>query len=99
LHFKYQQVVECKCPLFSAWMEVKRTMQVPAEYRWQVRWQLWVLGLRAADFVCFHPIAGGLIVPFTVTDAECGQMAERAAVVDRMVQKWVDILRDAREAA
>lgn len=93
------KTVQVKCPLHGAWMETKRTMQVPAEYRWQCRWEAWVCGLRACDFVTWHPISGGLIVPFTVTDAECDQMAERAAIVDAMVAKWVDILTDRREAA
>lgn len=93
------KTVQVKCPLHGAWMETKRTMQVPAEYRWQCRWESWVCGLRACDFVTWHPIAGGLIVPMTVSDAECDQMAERAAIVDAMVRKWVDILTDRREAA
>lgn len=92
-------VVECKCPLHGAWMEVKRTQEVPAEYRHQVRWQMWVCGKPRALFVCYHPIAGGLLLDYEVSEADCAKMAERAAVVDKMVQKWVDILSDKREAA
>lgn len=86
--------VQVKCPLHGAWMETKRTMQVPAEYRWQCRWEQWVSGVKLCDFVTWHPVAGGLIVPISVTQEECKQMAERAAVVDAMVQKWVAILTD-----
>lgn len=92
-------VIECKCPLHGAWMDVKRTQEVPAEYRHQVRWQMWVCGKPRALFVCYHPVAGGLLLDYEVSDSECEAMAERAAVVDAMVRKWVDILRDVREAA
>lgn len=91
--------VQVKCPLHGAWMETKRTMQVPAEYRWQLRWECFVTGLPVNDFVTWHPVAGGLIVPFMTTAEEFDQMAERAAIVDGMVQKWVDILENRSEAA
>lgn len=88
------KTVQVKCPLHGAWMETKRTMQVPSEYRWQCKWEMWVCGLHECDFVTWHPVAGGLIVPIYATPAEWDQMAERAAVVDAMVQKWVAILTD-----
>lgn len=91
-------VVEAKSPLHGAWMEVKRTGLVPAEYRWQCRWQQWCAGVGHCDFVCYHPVAGGLIVPTSVTDSEIDQMAERAYVVDAMVQKWVDVLQTRKAA-
>lgn len=89
---KFGAVIECKCPLVSAWMEVKRTREVPAEYRWQLRWQMWVCGKPRALFVCYHPVAGGLLLNYAVSAAECDKMAERAAVVDKMVSKWVEVL-------
>ena len=88
------RTVQIKCPLHGAWMETKRTMQVPSEYRWQCRWEMWVTGRTWCDFVTWHPVAGGLIVPISVAEAELQQMQERAAVVDAMVNKWVDILED-----
>ena len=86
--------VQVKCPLHGAWMETKRTMLVPSEYRWQCRWEMWVTSMVTCDFVAWHPVAGGLIVGIKVTQDECDQMAERAAIVDAMVQKWVAILTD-----
>ena len=84
--------IEAKCPMPRAWMEVKRTMKVPAEYRWQCRWQMWCSNLRLNDFVCFHPSAGGLIVPIEITDDEIAQMAERVPLVEKMIADWIDIL-------
>lgn len=91
--------VQVKCPLHGSWMDTKRTHLVPSEYRWQCRWELWVSGLPTCDFLAWHPIAGGLIVCMKVTSEELDQMAERAALVDKMVQKWVGILTDKLEAA
>ena len=84
--------VEIKCPLHKAWMEVKRTGKVPSEYRWQVRWSMWVCGLDAWDFVAYHPVAGGLLIPCEILPSEKDQMAERAAVVEARVQAWQAIL-------
>lgn len=93
------RVLETKCPLHKAWMEVKRTGLVPSEYRWQCRWQMWVTGKQLCDFVCWHPLAGGLIVPIAVTAAECDEMAARAALIEKRICEWVEILQNKREAA
>lgn len=84
--------IEVKCPLHKAWMEVKRTQQVPAEYRWQCRWAMWVGELESLDFVAYHPKAGGLIIPCELTNAERDQMAARVSILEPKVQAWVDIL-------
>lgn len=86
------RVIETKCPLHKAWMEVKKSSLVPSEYRWQCRWQMWVTGLELCDFVCWHPVAGGLIVPFSVTKAECDEMAARAALIEKKIAEWVEII-------
>ena len=86
------RVIEVKCPLHFAWMEVKRTGLVPSEYRWQCRWQQWVSGLSHCDFVCYHPKAGGLIVPTQVTDEEIEQMATRVPIIEERIAAWVEIL-------
>ncbi len=86
--------VQAKCPGHGAWMEVMRTREIPSEYRWQCRWEPWVAGVSRCEFFVWHPAAGGIIVPGIVTPEECEQMAERASVVDAMVQKWVAILTD-----
>lgn len=88
------RTAQCKCPLHGAFMEVIRTRKVPSEYRWQCKWEAWVVGVPAFDFFVWHPVAGGLIVPGEVSAEECEQMAERAAVVDGLVQKWVEILTE-----
>lgn len=85
---------EIKCPLEMAWMEVKRTRKIPAEYRWQCRWAMWVGQLEWLDFVAYHPAAGGIIVPAEITQDEKDQMAERVAMLEPKVSKWVEILRE-----
>ena len=52
----------------------------------------------ASAFTTLGSVAGGLIVPTSVTDSEIEQMAERAYVVDAMVQKWVDVLQTRKAA-
>lgn len=89
------RVVEVKCPMPRAWMDVKRAMKVPAEYRWQVRWQMWCAGVWLADFVCYHPSAGGLIVPFALNSEDVQEMADRVPIVEAMIAEWVAILETA----
>ena len=84
--------VEAKCPLEMAWMEVRRTGKIPAEYRWQCRWAQWVGHLDWLDFVAYHPKSGGIIVPSGVTVSECEQMEERVALLETRVATWTDIL-------
>ncbi len=91
--------IEVKCPLHKAWMEVKRAGKVPAEYRWQCRWAMWVGELDGLDFIAYHPKAGGLIVPCEVTESERSQMAERVALLEPKVVEWVEILTDKKDAA
>lgn len=91
--------IEAKCPLHKAWMEVKRTGKVPAEYRWQCRWAMWVGELESLDFIAYHPKAGGLIVPCEITESERSQMAERVSLLEPKVAEWVEILTDKKDAA
>lgn len=91
--------IEAKNPLHKAFMEVKRTGKIPAEYRWQCRWAMWVGQLDYLDFVCYHPLAGGLIVPAEITDTDKQQMEERVHLLEKRVAEWVDILTDARAVA
>lgn len=93
------RIVEIKCPLHKAWMDVKRTGLVPAEYRWQTRWQMWCTGLHACDFVAYHPTASGLIVPCSLTSVEIEQMTERAALIETKIAQWVAVLQDTKAAA
>lgn len=91
--------IEAKNPLHKAWMEVKRTGKVPSQYRWQVRWAMWVGQLEWLDFLAYHPLAGGLIVPCEVTESEKQQMEERVHLLEGKVQKWIEIITDRRDAA
>jgi len=97
--FQGQRAVEAKCPLHKAWMEVKRTGKVPAEYRWQCRWAIWTGELVGLEFVAYHPQSGGLIVPCELTESERDQMADRVALLEPKVAKWVETLTDKKEAA
>lgn len=84
--------IEAKCPLHRAWMDCKRTGKVPAEYRWQCKWAMWVGQLDELAFIAYHPLPGGITVPCEITDADCDAMAERIALLEPRVQVWVDIL-------
>lgn len=100
--------VEGKCPLFHVWCETFDAWKggargldaVPSEYRHQCRWQCWTCCVREGRFVCYHPAGGGqgVVIPFTITDADCDAMRERAILVEARVQEWVELL-SARRAA
>ena len=100
---------EGKCPQFHVWCETFNAVRegkkgldaVPSEYRWQCRWQPWCCELREGRFIAFHPAGGGqgVIVPYSITDADCEQMAQRAFVVNELVREQEQLLRDARRAA
>lgn len=90
--------IEAKCPLHKAWMEVKRTGKVPAEYRWQTKWGLWTGQLDGMDFLVYHPLPGGLIVACEVTDDEKGQMEERVHLLEGRVASWIEVLGNQRNA-
>ncbi len=91
--------IEAKNPLHKAYMEVKRTGKLPAEYRWQVRFGMWVGQLDSMDFLCDHPKAGLIIIPCEVTESDKEQMEERIHLLEPRVQAWMDILLDKRDAA
>lgn len=84
--------VEAKNPLHKAYMQVRRTGKIPAEYRWQCKWAAWVGELESLDFLCDHPRAGLIIIPSEVTESEKQQMAERVQLLEPKVNEWIDIL-------
>ena len=88
--------LEAKNPLHRAWMDVKRTGKIPAEYRHQCRWAMWVGDLQWMDFVAHHPQAGGIIIGCEVTETEKEMMAERVALLEPKVQAWVEILKESK---
>lgn len=86
--------LEVKVPLHKAWMDVLRRQEVPAEYRWQCRWQVWATGSDHAEFLCWHPRPRrGVIVQLRVTDEEAKAMHQRALLVNERVEEWCEILR------
>lgn len=91
--------IEAKNPLHKAYMEVKRTDKIPAEYRWQVRFGMWVGQLDTMDFLCDHPKAGLIVIPCEVTESEKQQMEERIHLLEPRVVEWMDILLDKKQAA
>lgn len=90
--------VEIKCPLHKAWMDTKKAMKVPAEYRWQTKWGMWVGALDGQDFVLYHPQPGGIVIPCEVTAIECEQMEERVALLEPKVAAWVEALGNQRNS-
>lgn len=93
------RVIEAKCLLHKAWMYADKSREIPSQYRWQVRWQQWVCGVRLCDFVVWHPKPGGFVIQNSVTDAEIEQMMERAIYVNIKIDERVEELLDRRKAA
>ena len=88
-----KKAIEAKCPLHKAWMETLRTGKIPSQYRWQCKWAMWVGELEELDFLTYHPKAGGIIIPCTVTQDEISQMQERVALLETKVAEWVSMLK------
>lgn len=86
------RVIEVKCPLFSAWMDIRAAMQIPAEYRWQVRWQMWCAGVSHVDFVAYHPQPGGILLCDELRPEHVDAMRERVPVIEQRIARWVEIL-------
>lgn len=89
-----KRAIEAKCPLHKAWMETKRTGKVPAEYRWQTRFGIFVGELDGLDFIAYHPQAGGLVVPCEITEADRDQIEARITLLEPKVQAWVEIITE-----
>lgn len=90
--------IEAKNPGHRAWMKVKKSGLIPAEYRWQTKWGMWVGELEALDFLCYRPEAGLIVIAAEVTDAEKTQMAERVALLEKKVGEWVAIITQEKAA-
>lgn len=95
----HKRGIEAKNPLHKAYMEVLRTGKIPAEYRWQTKWGMWVGELEAMDFLCDHPKAQLIVIPCEVTDSEKDQMAERVVTLEKSVRAWTDRLNERKDAA
>jgi hypothetical protein len=92
------RVIEAKSPLFTTWAEIKERREVPSEYRWQTRWQLWNAELRECHFVAWHKKPQGLIIECTVTQSDIDQMAERAALVEARIRQTMEIISERKAA-
>lgn len=89
-----KHAIEAKNPLHKAYMEVLRTGRIPAEYRWQVKWAMWVGELDTMDFLCDHPKAKLIVIPCEVSASEIEQMAERVTALEWKVAPWVERLKN-----
>lgn len=79
------RTIQVKCPIASTWMEYAAKCEVPAEYRWQCRWEMWVCGVNRCDFVVWHPQPGGFVVPFYQGRDYVDAMLERAEHVNNLI--------------
>lgn len=90
--------IEAKNPLHKAWMQCKRTRFVPAEYRWQCKWAMWVGELEWIDFVCYHHRAGGMVIRCEPNPSEADQMESRVYDLEKKVSVWIDVIADRKAA-
>lgn len=93
------RTIQAKCPIASTWMEYAAARTVPAEYRHQCRWEMWVCGVSLCDFVVWHPQPGGFIVPFALGPDDVVKMAERAAVVNDLIIAAMRGIQEKRNGA
>lgn len=99
LYNRRRNAIEAKSPLHKAWMEVARIGLVPSEYRWQCMIACFVGQLDGLDFVTYHPLAGGLIVPCELSNGDAEHIEERITLLEPRVQAWVTVLEEKRDAA
>lgn len=93
------RTVQVKCPIASTWVEYAAARTVPAEYRHQCRWEMWVAGVTLCDFVVWHPNPGGFIVQFHLTDDEAAAMHERAEYVNSLIIAAMRGIQEKRNGA
>lgn len=86
--------IEAKSLLHKAWAEACEEREVPSEHRWQCRWQQWCAEVGLCDYVVWHPIGGGFVIPTKVSKKEIDQMTERAFLVEEMIKEKVAVLRE-----
>lgn len=88
-----KHAIEAKNPLHKAYMEVCRTGKIPAEYRWQTKWGMWVGELDSMDFLVDHPAAGLIVLPCEVSTLEKEQMEARVFLLEKRVAEWTETLQ------
>lgn len=92
-------VLEIKCPQPKAYRETTTRGRVPTRYIWQVQGELWVCEREFADFVCFHPNMGGLVIRVQRDEAGIARLQARCEQVEREVQRRVAANHPRRETA
>lgn len=99
LHANRKRGLEIKCLEHKAYIDFFESRQVPSEYRWQVKIACMVGGLDGLDFYVYHPLAGGIVVPVEITNADKDQIEGRIALLEPRVQTLVDRLTERKLAA
>jgi hypothetical protein len=82
-------VLEIKCPQPKAYLETTARGRVPARYIWQVQGEIWVCEREFADFVCFHPSMGGLVIRVQRDEARIAKLQARCEQIEREVQRRI----------
>lgn len=88
--------VEIKCPLHRGWIDTELAREIPSQYRWQCRFACFVGGLDGIEFVNYHPLAGGVVIPLEISDSERDQIEARIALLEPRVQAIVNKLQERR---
>lgn len=99
LHANRKRGLEIKCLEHKAWIDVFERQEIPAEYRWQVKFGCFVGELEAMDFYVYHPLAGGIHLVGSITDSEKDQIEGRIALLETRVQPLVERLMERKIAA
>lgn len=94
LHANRRRGLEIKSLLHKAWLDVFDSGEVPSEYRWQAKFACFVGELDGLEFVVYHPLAGGIVIPVEITSSEKDQIEGRIAVLEPQVQAIVDRLQE-----
>ena len=84
-------VLEIKCPQPKAYRETAARGRIPTRYIWQVQGELWVCEREFADFVCFHPNMGGLVIRVQRDEAGIARLQARCEQVEREVQRRIAV--------
>lgn len=99
LHSERKRGLEIKCLEHKAWIDTFEKREIPSVYRWQVKIACFVGGLDGMDFYVYHPLAGGIALDASITDAEKDQIEGRIAVLESRVQPLIDRLTERKIAA
>ena len=94
LHSGRKRGLEVKSLLHKAWMDVQDEMTVPSEYRWQCKFACFVGELDGLDFLAYHPLPGGIVIPIEITPSEKDQIEGRLSILEPLVQARIERLQE-----